>query len=530
MCFLCLCCSTGDDTAIAPQDPLEERLQEAETLEKPQRDSVYRQLFQEATQTQMDSVRLQRLSALSLKFIRKADSALFRQVNTQAMAEAERQKDTTALAEACWDLAIFLRDYSIPDSAFYHYSKAQRLYQAQGDDFNSGRIYMNMAIVQTDIKDYTGSEITTFRAIRLLQPLEKHKQLYRCYNNLAIGTKFLGEYDRALSYYQKALEHVQQIGEDNSILRLGTLNNIGTVYQEMEDHQAALPYFEEVLQTPKLQTEKPDLYARAMANHAFNRFKVGQNQNVEADLQKALDQRISLGIQGDIAGSYAKLAEYYLVRGDSLKAISNGEKAVQAAKKANNNQRLLGTLTLLAKADGTRAHIYDKEYIRINDSLQIAERKIRDKFARIRFETDEVIAENEALARERQFLTLLSLAAFFLAMAGFIIFRQRIKNQRLRFEQEQQAHNTEIFNLMLQQNQKFEEGKKEEQKRISEELHDGVLGKMLGARMVLTGLNKKQDEGAIAERAGAIESLRAVEVEVRSLSHELSHAAYEKIH
>ena len=58
---------------------------------------------------------------------------------------------------------------------------------------------------------------------------------------------------------------------------------------------------------------------------------------------------------------------------------------------------------------------------------------------------------------------------------------------------------------MLAQSEKVEEGKKMEQKRVSEELHDGVLGKMLGARMMLLGLNKKTDPEAIEGRAKAIQ-------------------------
>ena len=117
-----------------------------------------------------------------------------------------------------------------------------------------------------------------------------------------------------------------------------------------------------------------------------------------------------------------------------------------------------------------------------------------------------------------------------MAAATYIILDQRAKNQKLRFQQQQQANNEEIFNLMLSQKRKVEEGKQMEQKRISEELHDGVLGKMLGVRMVLTGLNKKKDEDAISERASAISVLKEVEGEVRSISHELSHAAYQQIH
>lgn len=118
---------------------------------------------------------------------------------------------------------------------------------------------------------------------------------------------------------------------------------------------------------------------------------------------------------------------------------------------------------------------------------------------------------------------------FLLGLSVYVIINQRARNQKLVFQQQQQANNQEIFNLMLAQKQKVDEVKRMEQKRISEELHDGVLGKMLGARMVLTGLNKKSDDEAIKERSEAIKALKNVENEVRSISHELSHTAYEKL-
>ncbi len=119
---------------------------------------------------------------------------------------------------------------------------------------------------------------------------------------------------------------------------------------------------------------------------------------------------------------------------------------------------------------------------------------------------------------------------FLLALSVFIIVMQRIRNQKLRFQQQQQAANQEIFNLMLAQNQKMEEGKKSEQRRISEELHDGILGEMNGVRMVLLGLNKKVDEAAVALRSQAISKLQVIQEEIRTISHALSDASYRKFH
>ena len=65
----------------------------------------------------------------------------------------------------------------------------------------------NMAIIQTELKDYTGSEITTFKALTVLKPLKKYEPIYKCYNNLGIIFNELEEYDQALFYHNKALEY-----------------------------------------------------------------------------------------------------------------------------------------------------------------------------------------------------------------------------------------------------------------------------------------------------------------------------------
>src|SRR5690606_5960687 len=103
------------------------------------------------------------------------------------------------------------------------------------------------------------------------------------------------------------------------------------------------------------------------------------------------------------------------------------------------------------------------------------------------------------------------------------------KNQKLRFEQAQQRTNQEIFNLLLAQNSKIEEGKQLEKKRVSEELHDGILGQMLGVRLILSGLNNKSDSDSVLKRSELLKKLQRVEEEIRTISHELSKASQEKI-
>jgi len=481
-----------------------------------------------ARKTENDSLRATFFSMISLEYLNIGDSLRFRQTNSETMKLAIKIGDSTKQAEAHWDLAEFYQTKAVVDSSYFHFSKAQKIYSDLGKEFQSGKMLYNMAVAQADIKDYTGSEINAVRAIEIFKPLNKHVQLYRCYSILGSVTKELKEYDRAIEYLNIALQYQEKIERENHY-NLKLNNNIGTAYQEQGQYKKSIPYFEEVIKYKRTLEKDPKLYAQALNNLAYSQLKTGKKNGLKAQFEKAIKTQDSIGDITSISRSFYNFSEFYLDRKDTTQAFHYAKKALYNSKKANNFERLLSTLQLLVKLEPNKSIAYNNEYIELNDSLQQIERKVRNKFARIRFETDEFIAENEMLAREKQLWSGIAIAVLLLGLMSYFIVDQRAKNQKLRFQQEQQAANQEIFNLMLAQNQKVEEGKKSEQKRISEELHDGVLGKMLGARMVLTGLNKKTDADAELQREKAIDALQDVEKEVRAISHELSHAAYQKI-
>ncbi|MFK7812465.1 MAG: tetratricopeptide repeat protein [Maribacter sp.] len=476
-----------------------------------------------------DSIKSIYFTQLSFRYLRLKDSVNFRKVNPRAIVLAKKTKDSVNLGETYWDLAEFFKRHNIQDSAYFYYGEAQQTFEALDNQFQSGQLLHSMAIVQSYIGDYTGGEATVIKAIEKLKPLNKYEALARCYSLLADNAKLLNEPERALSHYAEALSYLEK-GNVSPLRLLSTKHNIALVYQKQGQHEKAITTFSEVLAFDSLHQKNTDLYGRALNNLGYSYLKSGQIAKLPDPFIKARKIQDSIN---DIAGKSSgalKLAEYYLVQKDSTNALANLQIAQNLAFEIGDNKHLLNVLRMFPRADPNNAAKYAHDYVILSDSLQLEERQIRNKFARIRFETDEFIAENEVLAREKQLWTGIAAALILLGLASFIIINQRIKNRTLKFRQEQQANNQEIFNLMLAQGEKVEEGKKMEQKRVSEELHDGVLGKMLGARMMLIGLNKKTDPEAIAERAKAISILQDVEGEVRSISHELSHAAYQKIH
>ncbi|MET2985503.1 tetratricopeptide repeat-containing sensor histidine kinase [Aureibaculum conchae] len=476
----------------------------------------------------IDTLRNTYFSEIALNYYRLNDSLSFRKVNNLSTQLSFKLGDSKTLAFNYWDLGNFFNKENVKDSAYYYYYQAHKVYKERSDDYRSGRMLMNMAIIQSDLRDYTGSEVTAIKAIELLKPLEKNRQLYKCYNNLGIVFNELQEYDKALFYHNKALEYEAKITIKNTF-KPNTLNNIGVVYKNNNQHDKAINNYIQALKTDSLKEKNTELYAMLLDNLAYSKFKLKDTIGISELFHESLQLRDSIG---DISGKTINklhLAEYYATYNDSIKALQLANEAKDLAERSKNYRDLLASLLLLlSKLDKNNSDTYTQRYIALNDELLKEERAIRNKFARIRFETDEFIEENEALAEEKEVLTeqkkrilIISSIALLLGVLIYIIRDQRLKNIRLKLEKEQQQANEEIYNLMLTQQYKLDEGKRNEKKRMSEELHDGVLGNLYGIKMNLAVLNPQNNPDAVSKREEFIEGLSNVIDEIRSVSHEL---------
>ncbi|MDH5404831.1 MAG: tetratricopeptide repeat protein, partial [Candidatus Heimdallarchaeota archaeon] len=442
-------------------------------------------------------------------------------MNRRSINLSKELKDSVSLAANYWDLGIFFARNEIKDSAYFNYFKAQKIYESINNNFYSGRLLLNMAIIQTDLKDYTGSEITTFKALELLKPLDKYDQLYRCYNNLGIIYNELEDFEQSLIYHNEALGYEKKIKESNTF-KANTLNNIGVVYERQKNLREALKNYQLAIAEQNLKNKNSELFARILGNIAYSKFLLRDTSGIKNIFYKALRIRDSVNDLSGISINKIQLAEYYSFNKDTLQAIKLAKEASDLSFRTNNFRDQLASFLLLSKLDKKNSSHYANKYIVLSDKLVKQERSVRNKFARIQFETDEYISENERLYEQRKRLLMLSFAGLILAILSYIIIDQRHKNIKLRLEARQQKANEEIYDLMLVQQYKLDEGRRKEKKRISEELHDGVLGKLFGTRLLLSALNDKSDAKNIKKREKYIIDLQAVEEEVRSVSHELS--------
>ena len=187
--------------------------------------------FRGVKEIEQDSKSLKQLSKIQWSYLRLSDYIQFRKANKQANNLALKLKDSLIIGFTHWDLGEFFSRNGVKDSAFLNFSKAQKVFIGLNDKARVGRLAYDMAAIQSEVKDYTGSEINVIKAIEFLKPLDENLMLFRCYNLLGIVAKDLNEFDKSMEYYSIAEDYLNKSGVQGA-LKTMLSNNLGVNYHE----------------------------------------------------------------------------------------------------------------------------------------------------------------------------------------------------------------------------------------------------------------------------------------------------------
>lgn len=327
----------------------------------------------------------------------------------------------------------------ISDSAFYYFNLAKNVFLTEKDSLGVARALVNMAIIQSDKGDYYGGIETSLRANKFFKNQKKTDSLVKLvlasnYNNLAISSSNLKNFDSAISYYNKALKYVNI--EKSKLIYY---NNIGDALISQKKFTLAKKYLNLAL------ASKDSIdYARALNNLARAKFLENKNYNPLPELFKALKIRKKENNSWAENSSYATLADYFYNKDQNtslMYAKMMLEKAVQN-KSADDQLEALQKIIILDKPN------YLKNFLKfqsINDSVQTARNKDKDQFAIFRYDIDVKTAENEMLkvitAENKNRNLILLIALFFAAM---IIIWYRKRQKQLKQEKELEVKNTQL--------------------------------------------------------------------------------------
>ncbi len=465
---------------------------------------------------------------LSFLYLSLGDYEQFKKVNHQNLKLAINLKDTLVIAIANNNLAYYHHHNQQNDSAYYYYTKALKKFEELKNLFNQETILRNISMIQLTEKDYVGSEESAIQALKITQKLTESETVLEgqwvLYNRLGIISLDLKQYAKALDYYEKAID-ISEKQRDGYFNKYTSIHNKASVYRKQRDFKKALELYQSILKEKELFEIDPTFYPLILDNLAFTKFEANETDydEIEQMLKKALKISDSLEERVIKLGVIVDLSKFYNGIGRKDSALAYAQQTYKLAKEISDNDILLESMLILSELNpGEEGKKYLNEHIRLNDSLLFNERAARNKFARIAFETDEIERENERISRERLWLIGLSMFLILTSVLIFIVITQRTKNKELRFKQSQQEANEEIYNLMLSQQDKVDEARANEKKRISQELHDGILGRLFGTRLSLDSLNFSDSKEAIQKRLNYISDLKTIEEDIRKISHDLN--------
>jgi signal transduction histidine kinase len=525
--FACNNISSTKENNSAIQDSIQYYIQNAHNFELPENEVVQSlNKAQDLIKTlPRDSVYFKNKIYVAFIYDNIGKKQEFKNTVLELIDEAIQAKDSFYLARAYTYLGEYYADNVVMDSAVINFQNAEKIYFGIKDNIGIGRMHVKMATAKHKVRDYLGSEKSAVLALTYIR-LENNKLLeYEAYNILGITCLDIKDYEKAKEYFQKAF----RIASEEQLINFGSyqtmavsLNNLGWINLKTSNYREALSYFNQAIQEPDLLQEYPALYATILDNKAKAKLRLGDFSNLPNDFYESLKIREELQLVPEIVNSRINLSEYYEKKGVEDSAKQFAEDAYKLAKQTNIINLQLSAIDQLNTVEPENQSIFAKEYVKLTDSLFQGERQVSEKFARIEYETDEIKRQKEQLAAQNRNIILFALLAVFIVVLLYIIRDQRSRNKFFRLREEQQKANEEIYSLMLSQQKKLDDVVLKEKQRIGQELHDGVLGRLFGARLNLDSLNKKNDELAIAGRNHYISELKFIEQDIREISHELS--------
>ena len=465
-----------------------------------------------------DSIRIKNNDTIAYNYFRLNYFDDYNKVVKYNYFESLKLKDTSRIIKSTINYGHYYLRRNFYDSAFYYFDKSQKLYIANNEVEKSNELAIEKATIQYYKGDYLGSETTILKSLSFFKKKNDNFKLKAAYTIIGLCMMDLKEYDESIKYFNLALDLSKDMNTDNYTDPI-LLNNIGLVYFKKGDYKKAIDYYVQIINNPDIKTTNLQVFTFAKQFLTYSKFKLGDLKNFQSEYNSVIKNYKDLNIS--LVQPLIQLSEIYESQNDIEKAQEFAQQAYNISVKEKLYREKLIALKQLTNVFPEESKFYSSEYIKLSDSIAAVDKKIQNTFARIEYRVDELNNENLLLEQKNK-ITFYVALIIGLVIAVFLVYRwQNQKQREFRMVQQQQIANEEIYNMIINQQNEMDYVKEQEQKRISRELHDGVLGKLFGVRMNLDILNNDRNATA-KDRQNYINEIIQVEKQIRQISHELS--------
>lgn len=405
-----------------------------------------------------------------------------------------KNNDSVAIGNNYSRLAYYYSLNYQKDSAFITYKRSKEIHFKLGDSAKIGENLAQMAIIQSDLGDFVGSDNN---AIQALKYLDKNNLIYitAVYNCIAISAKKQKDFKEAIYWYDKAIE-ISTIDSQKAIMN----SNRAVAYRHLKEYDKSITILKGLIKDTSLNNDAK-AKTRVIDNLAFTKWLANENENVLDDLLSVLNIRLAENDLFGLIASYAHLSDYYKNKNPKT-ALEYASKMYQQAIHLNSPQDQLEAMQKLIELETSKkAKEYYYSYVKISDSIIDAEKNTLNKFEKLKYDSEKNREENLQLKistavkelelekeKTKNIMTYTAGGSVFLILLIFMYNRK----QKHKIEKRTEVYKTE--------------------KRIAKKIHDEV------ANNVVNIMNKVQyTENPKNE---LLDDLEKVYLLTRNISHE----------
>ena len=462
---------------------------------------------------------------ISDEFYKLNDLSRSNQISQYILKKAIKQKDSLSIGRAYYYIGDCY-EYTHKDSAYYFYKKAEKIFTATKNYDRLAKTHFNKGYLLFYEGVYTESELEITKALQYLKDSDNYLLQFQCLSLQGGNLEGLSLYDEALKYYQEANKILSKLDlDEKKMFYYHVLNtiDISNIYASQDKFEISLKYLNSI-NLSLLKQYRPVVYAKVISNIAYNQLNLyGETDNdIEEYLNESIDLITKYGNINDFVSVYQYLGELYLSLSKNELATYNFKRALNIALDSNYSTDVLNILKLLSQSDPKNFESYHTQYLDRYQALIDRQIKIKNKFARIEYDTRRIEDLNKSLSSKIQYGIYITIITILLIIM-FALWRIYISNKlALNLALLKNEAEENLYSLLQEQQKLIDNAQAAEKKRIAIELHDGVMNKLYSTRLNLGILNKGNDEETIESRKKLIKEIQVVEAEIRDISHNLN--------
>ncbi|MUP46561.1 tetratricopeptide repeat-containing sensor histidine kinase [Gramella sp. BOM4] len=371
---------------------------------------------------------------------RSYDSSLY--YSNEMINKAATINDTSNLAKGYYRKARTFLYLNKQEQVLENMYRSQSLYKSIHDSVKAGKRLVELANAQDRLGDFTGSHQTATDALNYIA-VDDSIYLASVHTLLALTSSKLDDYESSIKENKKALKYVKS-RHDSLVI----LNNIGVNYRRIGNFKKA----DEVFETALSKAQDTIRITWSLRDNYFYNQYLKTGENVITELEGiAVQRKKSNDIEG-LLSSYKHLSTIYQEHNLS-KAKQIVEQYLNTAKAFGNPLEKLQALEVIIQLNKENLkEDYVQEYFYLNDSINTSRNKIKNLFAKIKFDEEQKLKEIESLEhqsaaskleaeKEKTQKIVISVILFFLLLAAFILYyliQQKHKRDKIK-----EIHDTE---------------------------------------------------------------------------------------